>query len=271
MQQVSELMARQEALLPEYKKKWQLAALSTQAIDKQKATQTIEAIYKQISNIEEFDIYFFESPVGVANLSFLEKVYPQDNWCNPKKLNNLIRRIENQLTRKPIRDDFWRYTVLPLIEIVGKQVDIKLWNHLQEELHFWSPLNSLIPVNLKDAEKSSAIWKSAKPSQQRRLEQLWFMFGLVSPDDKCSTCCLLDYCISELNCIPEEHLWQMLNAFVSDCGWTFFYQDFCFACDRPCKIVIDNQQQIYSEDEAIIQFPDGFKIFSENGNSIILS
>lgn len=274
MQQVSELTVRQEALLPEYKKKWQLAALSTQAIDKQKATRTIEAIYKQVSNIEEFDIFFFESPVGVANLSFLDKVYPQDNWCNPKKLNNLIRRIENRLVRKFIGKDFLRYTVLPLIEIVGKQIDIKLWNYLQKELHFWSPLNSLIPVNLKDAEKSSAIWKSAKLSQQRRLEGLWFMLaspGLVNPDSECSICCLLDYCISELNCIPEKHLWQMLKTFVSDCGWTFFYQDFCFACDRPCKIVIDNQKQIYSEDEAIIEFSDGFKIFSENGNSIILS
>lgn len=275
MQQVSKLTVQQESLLPEYKKKWQLAALSTQTIDKQKAIRTIKAVYKQVSNIDidEFDIYFFKSPVEVANLSFLEKVYPQDNWCNPKKLNNLIRRIENRLLTKCIGRDFWQHNILPLLEIVGKQIDIKLWHYLEKELHFWSPL-SIISANLNDAEKLSEIWKSAKPNQKRRLEGLWFKLaspGLVTPDGECSTCCLLDYCISELNCIPEEHLWQMIKTFVSECGWTFFYQDFCFVCARPYKIVIDNHQQIYSENEAIIEFSDGFKIFSKNGNSITLS
>lgn len=274
MQQVSKLAVQQEALLPEYKKKWQLAALSTQIINKPKVIRTIKTIYKTVSNIDidEFDIYFFKSPVEIANLSFLEKVYPQDNWCNPKKLNNLIRRIENRLLTKFIGQDFWQYTVLTLIEIVGGQIDIKLWHYLEKKLHFWSPL-SPISANLNGAEKLSAIWKSAKPNQKRRLEELWLKLsspGLVTPDELCRTCCLLDYCISELNCIPDEHLWQMLKAFVSECGWTFFYQDFCFACARPCKISIDNYQQIYPDNEAIIEFSDGFKIFSENGNSIIL-
>jgi 7,8-dihydro-6-hydroxymethylpterin-pyrophosphokinase len=269
MQQVSKLTPQQEALLPKYKKKWQLTALSTQVIDRQKAVQTIEAIYKQISKVEEFDIYFFDSPACIANLSFLNRIYPAENWCNPKKLNNLIRRIENQLLRKFVGEDMYRQLVLPLIEIVGKQIDIQLWHYLEKELMFWSPLNGLISSNLVDKEKSSPIWKSAKPNQQERLQGLWIRLasGLVTPDTKCSTCCILDYCISELNCVPDQHLWQLLTAFINDLGWTFFFQDFCFACDRPCTVALDEKNQSHAEDGAAIQFSDGFKIFAEHGIS----
>ncbi|MBW4622070.1 MAG: hypothetical protein KME17_22285 [Cyanosarcina radialis HA8281-LM2] len=270
MQQISKLTAQQETLLLEYKKKWQLAALSTQALDKQKATQIIEAIHKKLSQDVDFDIYFFDSPVAIADLSFIHSLYPTENWCNPKKLNNLIRRIKKQFLKKYIGQYFFQQIVMPLVEIIGKQVDMKLWHYLEKELHFWSPFSGLIDVNLKDKEKLSVIWKSAKPNQQIELEQLWRFLarGLVTADSKCSVCCLLDYCISVLHCTPEEHLWQLLKTFVADCGWTFFFQDFCLVCDRPCTIILDEEYKPHSENEAAIEFSDGFKIFAEHGNSI---
>lgn len=271
MQQISELTTQQKTLLPQYKSKWQLSALSTEPVNKQKATKAIEAMYKKISKVKEFDIYFFDSPAGVANLSFLNRLYPNENWINPKKLNNLIRGIENQLTRKLFSHDFWRNIQSPLIETVGRQLDIELWHYLDKELSFWSPLNNLIPVNLKDKEKSSPIWKSAKPNQKRRLEGLWFLLAnesLITPDGLCSLCCRLDFCISELKCIREEDIWQILTEFIDNCGWTFFYQDFCFTCERPSKIILDDKNRPHSENEAAIQYLDGFSIFVEHGKSV---
>ncbi|MBL1175059.1 hypothetical protein [Pantanalinema sp. GBBB05] len=271
MQQISELTPQQEALLDEYKRKWQLAALSTGTIDKQKTTQAIEAVYKQISKVEEFDIYFFESPVGIADLSFLNCLYPNENWCNSRKLNNLIRQFENQLLRKGfLRDNFWRHITSPLIEAVGSQVDIQLWHYLEKRLSFWSPLSSLIPVKLGGSEQSSLIWKSAKPNQQRRLEGLWFLLttGLVSPDGECSVCCLLDYCVTELQCSAPEHLWHILKTFVADCGWTFLFQDFCLTCNRPYQVILDDQNKPHSENEAAIQFLDGFSVLAKHGTSV---
>jgi hypothetical protein len=206
MQQVSKLTTQQETLLPEYKRKWQLIELSTQAIDKQKAVQTIEVIYRQVSKVEEFDIYFFDSPACVA-----------------------------------------------------------------KELRFWSPLDNLISSNLADKEKLSPIWQSAKPNQRRRLEGMWMFLagsGLVTPGGKCSICCILDYCISVLHCVTDEHLWHLLTEFMTYLGWTFFFQDFCFACNRPHIIFLDAQNKPHSENEAAIQFLDGFEIFAEHGNSI---
>jgi len=268
MQQISELTAQQKALLPEYKSKWQLSALSTEPTNKEKATQAIEAIYKQISQVKEFDIYFFDSPAGIADLNFLNRLYPNENWTNPKKLNNLIRRIKNELTRNFFDIDFWNYIKSPLIETVGRQLDIELWHYLGKELHFWFPLNinNSIIANLKDKEKSSSIWKSAKPNQKQQLEHLWSFLAknLITPDGLCSLCCRLDFCISELQCTPEEQLWQILTEFVDSCGWTYFYQDFCFTCERPSKIILDDKNRPYSEDEAAIQYLDGFSIFVEH-------
>ena len=268
MQQTTELTAHQKTLLPEYKIKWQLSALSSEPINKQKATKAIEAVYQHLYQTKDFDIYFFDSPAGVANLSFLTRLYPNENWTNPKKLNNLIRRIENQLTRKLFSHDFWQHISSPLIETVARQLDIELWHSLDRELSFWSPLNinNLITANLKDKEKSSPIWKSAKPNQKERLKNLWFLLvnqSLITPDGLCSLCCILDFCISELKCIPEEQIWQILTEFVENCGWTYFYQDFCFTCERPSKIILDDKNRPLSENEAAIVYLDGFNIFVE--------
>jgi hypothetical protein len=112
MQQVSELTAQQKALLGEYKKKWQQVAYSTQPINQEKATQAIEAVYKQLSKVEDFDLYFFRSPASIADLSFFNKIYPTENWCNPKKLSNLIRKIDNRLGAKWIGHSFFPNIVL---------------------------------------------------------------------------------------------------------------------------------------------------------------
>lgn len=267
MRQISELTPYQEALLCEYKRKWQLASLSTQPIDTQKATQAIKAVYKQISTLEELDIYFFDSPFGIANLSFINCVYPHENWCNTRKLNNLIRQLEKQLLKQGfVSNNFSRTIVFPLIETVARQLDINLWNYLQKQLGFWSIIHSLIPVNLRDSEKSSPIWKSAKSNQQRRLEGLWRFLasGLVAPDTECSICCVLDYCISELQCCPEDNLWHILKTFVTECGWTFFFQDFCFTCNRPFKVLVNEQGQPLCENEALIEFSDGFSVFTKH-------
>ncbi|MBE8987513.1 hypothetical protein [Nostoc sp. LEGE 12450] len=268
MSKIFELTGQQKALIADYQMKWYLIAISTQPVDKAKAFSAIEAVYKKISNAEIPDIYYFESPRSVANLSFINHIHPAANLSNQRKLNNIIRKVKNQLIKHGfLRDSFHRHIVSPLIEIVGQQFDIELWNILQKQLTFWSPLNNLIPVSLRGTEKSSLIWKSGKPNQQREIEQFWFYLaaGLASPDTQYSICGLLDFCISELGCFIAEDLWNTLRTFVSECGWTFFFQDFCFTCQRPYKVLLDEQNRPHAENEAAIEFLDGFRIFANNG------
>lgn len=268
MLKIPELTAQQKALIADYRMKWYSMAISTQPVDKTRAFSAIKAVYKKISNAEIPDIYYFDSPRSVANLSFISHIHPAANLSNQRKLNNIIRKVKNQLIKHGFfRDSFRRHIVYPLIELVGQQFDIELWNSLHKQFSFSSPLNSLIPLSLRDSEKSSLIWKSGKPNHQRQIEQFWFYLttGWVSPDTECSICGLLDFCTSELGCFIEEDLWHTLRTYVSECGWTFLFQDFCFTCQRPYKVLLDEQNQPHAENEAAIEFLDGFSVFAKNG------
>ena len=147
------------------------------------------------------------------------------------------------------------------------QFDLDLWNDLYCKLSFWPRVSYLIHAALRDRAKSSSIWQLAKPAQKKRLETLrgYLNFGLATPEFLCSLCCVLDYCISELNCSAPENLWQVLTTFVSECGWTFFCRDFCLTCDRPIQVILDERGLPHSENKAAIEFSDGFQIFAQHG------
>ncbi|MEH2274339.1 MAG: hypothetical protein V7K40_05895 [Nostoc sp.] len=268
MSKIFELTGQQKALIADYRMKWYSMAISTQPVDKARAFSAIEAVYKKISNAEIPDIYYFESPRSVANLSFMSHIYPTANLSNQRKLNNIIKKVKNKLIKHGfLRGSFHRDIVFPLIEIVGQQFNIELWNILHQQFTFWSPLYSLILGSLRDSEKSSLIWKSGKPNQQKEIERLWSYLatGLVSPDAECSICGLLDFCTSELGCFIEENLWNTLRTYVFECGWTFFFEDFCFTCQRPHKVLLDEQNRPHAENESAIEFLDGFSVFAKNG------
>lgn len=269
MRKIVNLNYQQKLKIDTYRHKWQDIAFSTKRINKKQVSSIIKKVYSDILNIREIDIYFFDSPLAIANLSFLNDVLNNPNFDDAKKINNIIRKIEKHLLKHFFRDDFFKFIDASLINQVGEQLDINLWNFLQKEFYFNSPLLSTIPINLKDREKFSYVWKAAKPNQKERLEQLWFYStsGLITPDSKCDLCALLDYCISELYCTVDEHLWNILQIFVVECGWTFLFQHFCFACDRPCKLLLNELNQAHAEGETAIQFTDGFSIFAQNGVS----
>ncbi|WP_442948235.1 DUF6745 domain-containing protein [Nostoc sp.] len=64
----------------------------------------------------------------------------------------------------------------------------------------------------------------------------------------------------------EEDLWNTLRTYVSECGWTFFFKDFCFTCQRPHKVLLDEQNRPHAENESAIEFLDGFSVFAKNGS-----
>ncbi|MGB3208205.1 MAG: DUF6745 domain-containing protein [Crinalium sp.] len=269
MSKISELTAQQEALIDVYRKKWQATSYSTQAINLEKASVAVEAVHRHLLRTEEFEIYFLDSPLAIFNLNFLDYILHNVDLLNPKKLNNIIRRVENKLIKSLFNHRFNVNIIYKLIEIVGKQLDIQLWNELYKQFYFRSALN-IIYNNRRDFIKTSPILQSAKPNQQRRLEGLWLYLnsGEIQPDSYSHICSLLDYCISELKCDTDRELWEILKTFVVECGWTFMFQDFCFICQRPCKILVNEQNRPYAENEPTIEFSDGFRVFARKGIDI---
>jgi hypothetical protein len=266
MSKIKTLTKKQELVLSSYKKKWLLAALNSETIDREKVTSIIERIHPYLSKSASCEIYFFDSPYEVANYSFLDQFYPKANWDNPRKFNNQLRIIENDLFNNILFcSDIFRKIWMPLHQELRSQVEFDLYDATHDRLHFWSP-QSVMLCSLLDSGKTSPIWKKLKPSQQGRLERLWTYLaqGLETPGYICSLCCALDFYINELGCVLDMKLWQLLQDFAIHCGWTFFSRDFCFTCHRPAVVLFDEEMKIHAENRPAIRFRNGLEIFVEN-------
>lgn len=107
MSKIVRLNYQQKLKIDVYRHKWQDIAFSTKRINQKQVFSIIKKIYNDILNIGEIDIYFFESPLAVANLSFLNDVLNNPNFDDTKKINNIIRKIEKHLLKYFFRDDFF--------------------------------------------------------------------------------------------------------------------------------------------------------------------
>jgi hypothetical protein len=270
MQKIAKLTSQQNSALNLYKKKWQLTSLDATPVNADQAISIIKRIHRHLSKSTGCEIYFVDSPYEVAKLSFLEDFYPKANWDNPRKINNQLRIIENDLSSNTLFcSDIFRRIWMPLSQELSLQVEADLYQHIHNQLHFWSPQSVVLP-SIRDAEKTSSFWKNLKSNQHNRFENLWRYLaeGLEKPDNICSLCCDVDFYTNELGCVINEELWQLLQDFANHCGWTFFFYDFCFACHRPTAILFDEQMRVHAENQPAIRFRDGLEIFVENGSFV---
>ncbi len=93
MTKITFLTPEQEALIPEYQKKWKKIALSTERIDRESATQAVKEAYK-IMRQSEPEIIFCASPFEALERlqTYVEQVKiveifdeNQDNQTNPEE------------------------------------------------------------------------------------------------------------------------------------------------------------------------------------------
>ncbi|HAZ47040.1 MAG TPA: hypothetical protein DDW76_28605 [Cyanobacteria bacterium UBA11369] len=116
---IEKLTPEQEALIPIYREKWRQIALSTERIDRKKATVAVKAAYAAIGK-EEPLIAFYDSPYTSAHIA----------------LSNLIQQHKAQLASL-----MW--------EQIGKEVRKKLW--LGVRLALWNQLNSQLVYSFEQS------------------------------------------------------------------------------------------------------------------------
>ncbi|MEH1928546.1 hypothetical protein [Nostoc sp.] len=85
------LTPEQEALIPVYRQKWRAIALSTERIDREKASEAVKATYVLIG-IEEPEIVFYDSP-NAALIPTLSKLSQElggdwDSGSDQRKMPN---------------------------------------------------------------------------------------------------------------------------------------------------------------------------------------
>ncbi|MDY6902539.1 MAG: hypothetical protein SWZ49_31390, partial [Cyanobacteriota bacterium] len=78
-------------------------------------------------------------------------------------------------------------------------------------------------------------------------------------------CIWLDYAISVLNFSHNPQKWFAVQGLVKHCGWIFAVDNLCIICERPTKILVNEDNQIHGEGETAIEFSDGFSIYAFNG------
>ncbi len=79
------------------------------------------------------------------------------------------------------------------------------------------------------------------------------------------SCIWLDFAISVLNYPHKSQKWSALQGLVKHCGWIFGINNLCIICERPTKILVNEDNQIHGEGETAIQFADGYSLYAYNG------
>ena len=222
------LTPEQEALIPVYREKWRAIALSTERINREKATEAVKAAYVTIG-FEEPEIIFCDSPyVGIKivihkqlkhrlNTEFYKQLYKFKN----ELISQVARQPESQIMAQLLID------VLPDLNILEDILKVELKTQLQLIRNFRSP---------------------------------WFKAQLYS-----SGCSWIDFYISVLNCSYNQIKWQALQSLLKYCSWILLYEKICIVCDRPLHLRFDNQNRLHAEGEPAIEFTDGYSLYSYHG------
>ena len=79
------------------------------------------------------------------------------------------------------------------------------------------------------------------------------------------TCIWLDFAFSVLNYSHNTKQWHALQNLVQQCGSIFTMGNFYLICDRPTKILLNENNQFHGENESALEFADGTAIYAYNG------
>jgi hypothetical protein len=232
---ITELTAEQEALIPVYREKWRAIALSTERINHQKATKAVKATYELIGK-QLPELIFFNSPFSATQY-----------------LLEYQSRLEN-----PLAIQTWELLII--------EQGIHLSYQLEDMMNLEMQLRKLFQSQLKDELTFPLL---AQLTKQVGIN----VFALsassrIQPTDWLHSVAWFDFCIHALKCTQEQEKWKSTQLIVSECGFTFLFENLCLICDRPTKLSFDDQGRLHAEGEPAIEFADGFCVYAHHGELI---
>ncbi|MGD2184436.1 DUF6745 domain-containing protein [Lusitaniella coriacea] len=205
-----------------YQKRWRLNAKSTQPVARSEAREVVEELYRNI-DLASPRIIFCNSPFQV--LKGLSEAGDIENFVEISLLGiDLVSELANEIGEdlgKKIFEAFEEFTEIDKLNVMIEQ--------------------SLLRV-VNDRRKERMIEKCLKPGA------------------RCETFCVIDFCVSALS-YPISQEWQVVKKLVQSCGWIFPFKDICFICERPRKLLFNNDGELHAISEPAIEFPDGFSIY----------
>ena len=237
---IDKLTPEQEALIPVYRKKWRAIALSTEPIDRDKATDAVKAIYAGIYQ-KEPKIVFFDSPHAAhQNLLLLDSL--------PSSLYGLIELEVNTAIQITFRS----------------QLNIQLWYEIRNLFTIES--NSYFSWGIDHEIRGKLTYEEGEEGEEEKREA-YISLIKIRHEDLAHEASIMDYCISGLSisCKENQYKWESYQSLIKNSGWIYAFKEICYVCDRPRILSFDSQQRLHAEGSPAIQFADGFSVYAYHG------
>lgn len=239
------LTPEQEALVPVYQEKWRRIEKSKGPINRERAAAAVKAAYAAIGG-EEPEIIFYGSPSGA------------------------LGEIASDLTGRVV----WTTQLFKEIlgwEMMGK-LQLTLQNQVRESLgkKFGSPLYGKMYRERDFRTLFEQLWRTLGDKwESRKLDPRDRLVGAIesafSPYMSANfwmiSACYFDFCIEVLHGKVDRSLWEAFQNVVNSCGWIFAFQDKCYICDRPHKVLLDSEGRLHGTGEPALEYADGWKLY----------
>ena len=181
-------------------------------------------------------------------------------WANAGELG----RINNQ---NHDRNDISKFIFNLFFEagfIFNNYISFPLWQTQKQ-------LNSLFSDKSQTDSKMNQMYnvlftgnfdkKDRAKYQLPNVEVSSTVINVIVPSVMADFAYYIDYFYSVLNCDRDETKWNIFYNLITNCGWIFSYKKTAIVCQNPIRINLDHDNNLNRQNEAIIEFNDGFKIY----------
>lgn len=216
---------------------------------------------------QELQEHFFDQPLLMWRLGFQSSATLEyvnmwgEMWEEWGKERELIAwelyqaSLRKQVSELPGGDLF-----LEMGDFFWKEVGEPISQELEEI--FWKPLMNLEPIRLWEEEWKPGIIGALN------LADLAVKTGWNAIRDLSTNPELIDFCINVLNCPYDRQEWNSFQALVRECGSFMLFEKSCIICDRPTKLLFDEEERFHAEAEPAIEFSDGYHLYYFHGTSL---
>ncbi|BAY80091.1 hypothetical protein NIES25_65790 (plasmid) [Nostoc linckia NIES-25] len=240
------LTPEKRTLISQCREKWQHIGLSTERVNQKDATDAVRAIYTALK-LSELEIIIVDSPNAaiayIWNLikdgseTILDDIIDNSDWGKiySNLQSHLLVRVPVDL-QKDLHSLFENHLANEYAKLLQEQLEIQ-WGDILEE-HFGKRNSKLI----------KNIFSSCR-----------------QPETLIAGCSYFDFCIHRLNYQQFESKLLILEDFVKNCGWTFFFKNIAIISNHATTINIDSNNHLHGENTPAVTFADGYSLNAHRG------
>lgn len=237
---ITTLTPAQAAKIPLYRDKWKSIRCQTQPINRIAAADAIKAAYSLIGHAPP-ELIFADGPkAAFKDLSQIA--------THHQRQKTGIKHLLNAKLNEEFSRVIWQQS--------EKKIDFSLLNRVYNEsrvdLDNWGTIAWIERVQSNNI--SPELWKTNSLNRENVHPHLWLNYYSW-----------FDLCIHLFNCDFHQPSWEVLQAIVHELSWIFTLDKYCIVCERPIKILFDQQQLLHAEGDTAIEFADGLKIYANHG------